>query len=249
MDTTRRAQGGATGASVPVSTVDVRAGTDAPADPDIDVLAQRVVDAVTGVTDFAVAMLTVREGGACRRIAAAGLPDARLGLRTDYDRWAQLLLEEHRRGACFLLPPRSPTPTGPGSCRCPSPRCRPTAGSRGPPSTGSWSSWWSTTVSALGSSRSTRPGRGCCPRTPPCGSSSCSPARCSWPCTTRVCTARSCGSATPPRRCGPSVPRSPGASTSMRCCSTAVRRSSATRSATARASTSSTSRRADSALS
>ena len=86
----------------------MRGPTQSVTDLELGVLAQRVVEAVTAVTDFAVATLTVRDGRTCRRIAAAGIEDARLGSCTDYDRWSELLLEEHRRGsACFLIPPEA----------------------------------------------------------------------------------------------------------------------------------------------
>jgi diguanylate cyclase (GGDEF)-like protein len=73
---------------------------------DVAALARRIVAGVTEVTDFTVATLTVREGDTCRRVAAAGVDEPRIGLRTDYARWHELLQERfRRRSICFLLPP------------------------------------------------------------------------------------------------------------------------------------------------
>ena len=84
------------------------AATELATDLDLDRLAQRVVEGVAEVTDFAVATLTVREHDTCRRIAAAGTDDPRIGLRTPYAKWDRLLDDAHRRlAACFLIPPQA----------------------------------------------------------------------------------------------------------------------------------------------
>jgi diguanylate cyclase (GGDEF)-like protein len=81
--------------------------TELAGDLDIASLGRRIVQGVTEVTDFTVASLTVREGDTCRRVAAAGIDDARLGLLTEYPKWARLLREEYRRRSiCFLIPPQ-----------------------------------------------------------------------------------------------------------------------------------------------
>lgn len=87
-------------------TLEVAAGL--AAELDVEVLAQRIVEGVTAVTDFSVATLTVRDGDACRRVAAAGMEDRRIGLATEYARWQELLREEFRtREISFLLPPEA----------------------------------------------------------------------------------------------------------------------------------------------
>jgi diguanylate cyclase (GGDEF)-like protein len=76
---------------------------------DFSTLAQHVVEGVTEVTDFRVAVLSVREGGSCRRVAAAGFDHLQLGLTTEYDRWEDILLPEYRIGEqSFLIPPDAP---------------------------------------------------------------------------------------------------------------------------------------------
>ncbi|MEX2446716.1 MAG: sensor domain-containing diguanylate cyclase, partial [Dehalococcoidia bacterium] len=77
-------------------------------DLDLARLAQRVVEGVIEVTDFSVATLTIRDGDTCRRIAAAGVEDPRIGLETPYATWRGLLREEHRAAtACFVIPPQA----------------------------------------------------------------------------------------------------------------------------------------------
>lgn len=84
------------------------AATELSRDLDLERLAQRVVESVTAVTDFAVATLTVRHGESCRRIAAAGVDDARIGLETPYAGWRDLLREDYRqRSSCFVIPPQA----------------------------------------------------------------------------------------------------------------------------------------------
>jgi diguanylate cyclase (GGDEF)-like protein len=69
---------------------------------------QRIVGGVTEVTDFAVATLTLREGQVCRRVAASGLTEPRLGLETPFDAWQRLLQPAYRRGQnCYLIPPEA----------------------------------------------------------------------------------------------------------------------------------------------
>jgi hypothetical protein len=69
---------------------------------------QRIVLGVTAVTDFAVATLTLREGQACRRVAASGLVEPRLGLETPFDGWQRLLQQAYRQGQnCYLIPPEA----------------------------------------------------------------------------------------------------------------------------------------------
>ncbi|MBA2528444.1 MAG: diguanylate cyclase [Euzebyales bacterium] len=76
---------------------------------DFETVAQRIVDAVIQVTDFAVATLTLREGDRCRRLATAGLPDGRLGMVTAFERWAVLLEPDWLVGGfSYLVPPEAP---------------------------------------------------------------------------------------------------------------------------------------------
>lgn len=76
---------------------------------DFSTIAQRIVDGLTAVTDFRCAAVTLRDGERCRRLAASGLPDPRIGLETPLDRWRALLREEWRCGEfSFLIPPEAP---------------------------------------------------------------------------------------------------------------------------------------------
>ena len=76
---------------------------------DFETVAQHIVDAVTDVTDFKVATITVREGDRCRRLATAGLSDGRIGMTTPFEHWSVLLNEDWRRGSnSYLVPPEAP---------------------------------------------------------------------------------------------------------------------------------------------
>jgi len=76
---------------------------------DFEVVAQRIVDAVIEVTDFAVATVTVREGGRCRRVATAGLVDGRIGMTTPWENWTVLLQPDWLVGTVsYLVPPEAP---------------------------------------------------------------------------------------------------------------------------------------------
>ncbi|MBA3621087.1 MAG: sensor domain-containing diguanylate cyclase [Euzebyales bacterium] len=76
---------------------------------DFETVAQRIVDAVIEVTDFAVATVTVREGGRCRRVATAGLVDGRIGMTTPLENWTVLLEPEWMVGTVsYLIPPEAP---------------------------------------------------------------------------------------------------------------------------------------------
>lgn len=76
---------------------------------DFESVAQHIVDAVTEVTDFKVATITVREGDRCRRLATAGLEDGRIGMTTPFEHWSVLLNDEWRRGSnSYLVPPEAP---------------------------------------------------------------------------------------------------------------------------------------------
>ncbi len=76
---------------------------------DFETVAQRIVDAVTAVTDFRVATVTVREGDRCRRAATAGLADGRVGMLTPFEHWTALLDPAWRCGAIsYLVPPEAP---------------------------------------------------------------------------------------------------------------------------------------------
>lgn len=73
---------------------------------DLQAVTQRIVDGVTTATAFDVAIVSVREGDICRRVAAAGVDQARIGLVTDFHRWADLLEPAFRRGEMsYLIPP------------------------------------------------------------------------------------------------------------------------------------------------
>jgi len=76
---------------------------------DFEVVAQRIVDAVVEVTDFAVATVTVREGERCRRVATAGLVDGRIGMTTPWENWTVLLEPDWLVGTVsYLIPPEAP---------------------------------------------------------------------------------------------------------------------------------------------
>ena len=76
---------------------------------DFEVVAQRIVDAVIEVTDFAVATVTVREGGRCRRVATGGLADGRIGMTTPWENWTVLLEPGWLVGTVsYLIPPEAP---------------------------------------------------------------------------------------------------------------------------------------------
>ncbi len=76
---------------------------------DFESVARRIVDAVTEVTDFRVATVTVRDGDRCRRAATAGLAEGRIGLITPFERWTALLNPAWRCGGIsYLVPPEAP---------------------------------------------------------------------------------------------------------------------------------------------
>lgn len=76
---------------------------------DFSTIAQRIVDGLTAVTDFRCAAVTLRSGDTCRRLAASGLAEPRIGLETPFEQWEALLREEWRRGpVTFLIPPEAP---------------------------------------------------------------------------------------------------------------------------------------------
>lgn len=76
---------------------------------EFETVAQHIVDAVTEVTDFKVATITVREGDRCRRLATAGLSDGRIGMTTPFEHWSVLLNEDWRKGSnSYLVPPEAP---------------------------------------------------------------------------------------------------------------------------------------------
>ena len=70
---------------------------------DVQAVAARVAETVTEVTEFQVATVTVREGDRCRRLAAAGIDDARLGLESPFEEWARLLDERFLVGSLSYL--------------------------------------------------------------------------------------------------------------------------------------------------
>lgn len=73
---------------------------------DFSTIAQRIVDGLTAVTDFRCAAVTLRDGDRCRRLAASGQDDPRIGLETRFEHWRALLREDWRRGRIsFLIPP------------------------------------------------------------------------------------------------------------------------------------------------
>jgi diguanylate cyclase (GGDEF)-like protein len=72
-------------------------------------LAQRIVDGITELTDFRVALMTLRDGDLCRRLACSGSEDARIGLETPFEKWEGLLQPEWLRGELsYLIPPEAP---------------------------------------------------------------------------------------------------------------------------------------------
>lgn len=76
---------------------------------DFSTIAQRIVDGLTAVTDFRCAAVTLRSGETCRRMAASGLAEPRIGLETPFEQWEGLLCEQWRRGEItFLIPPEAP---------------------------------------------------------------------------------------------------------------------------------------------
>ena len=80
---------------------------------DMPALAQRIVAGVTAVTEFEIAVLSLRDGDGYRRVAASGTDDPRLGLRTEAGQWQALLREEYRRGELtYLVPPGAPASQG-----------------------------------------------------------------------------------------------------------------------------------------
>lgn len=75
-------------------------------DLDFTALARTIVDGVTAVTEFGVAVLTLRAGDGFERVAASGVDEPRIGLRTARSQWQALLKEQYRRGSlCYLIPP------------------------------------------------------------------------------------------------------------------------------------------------
>ncbi|HUH07195.1 MAG TPA: sensor domain-containing diguanylate cyclase [Egibacteraceae bacterium] len=77
---------------------------------DFEGIAQGLVDVVTVVTDFQVAVVSLRVGAKCRRLAASGLVTPRIGLETEYAHWDQLVRPERRRGSIgYVLPPAAET--------------------------------------------------------------------------------------------------------------------------------------------
>lgn len=75
---------------------------------DFEAIAQHIVDGLTTATDFRVATITLREDDTCRRLAAAGIADPRVGLTTPYASWADLLQGRWRRGLIsYLIPPEA----------------------------------------------------------------------------------------------------------------------------------------------
>lgn len=76
---------------------------------DFSTLAQRIVDGITELTDFRVAVMTLRDGDRCRRLASSGLEDVRIGLETPFEKWKWLLQPDWLRGELsFLIPPDAP---------------------------------------------------------------------------------------------------------------------------------------------
>jgi diguanylate cyclase (GGDEF)-like protein len=76
---------------------------DSSGDPDLASVGRRVVGTVVEITDFQVATVTVREGDRCRRLAAAGLDDPKVGLETTYADWEPMLQERFRVGTVSYL--------------------------------------------------------------------------------------------------------------------------------------------------
>jgi diguanylate cyclase (GGDEF)-like protein len=75
---------------------------------DFTMLAQRIVDGLTEVTDFQIATITLRDGETCRRLAASGLAEPRSGLTTRFAQWRELLQPDWRRGTIsYLVPPEA----------------------------------------------------------------------------------------------------------------------------------------------
>lgn len=70
---------------------------------DVSSVAQRIAATITEVTDFQVAAVTVREASRCRRLAADGLDERRVGLETPYADWERLLEERFRVGSLTYL--------------------------------------------------------------------------------------------------------------------------------------------------
>ena len=85
-------------------------GTDVAGNLDVGSVAQRIAETVPDVTDFEVATVTLRDGDTCRRVAAVGIDDARIGLSTEAARWDELVSDRFRAGAMSYLIDVTQTP-------------------------------------------------------------------------------------------------------------------------------------------
>lgn len=81
--------------------LDLSAGVSS--DLDLHSVAARVAETVVDITDFQAASVTVREGDRCRRLAAAGLDEPRVGLETAFADWEPMLQERFRVGKMSYL--------------------------------------------------------------------------------------------------------------------------------------------------
>ncbi len=88
----------------------LQVSTDVAGDLDVSSVAQHIAETVPDVTDFQVASVTLRDGDQCRRIAAHGIDDRRIGMTTDAAQWDELVAERFRVGAMSYLIDVNETP-------------------------------------------------------------------------------------------------------------------------------------------